>query len=227
MRANEILKLVEGPNVLDIGCAGHVVRPDSPDWLHGRLRAKFTVAGIDTSEQNISYMRRLGYDDLHVQSADTFDLGRRFDTIVAGELIEHVSNPGQFFARVRAHLIPGGRLVLSTPYVFSLMYTLYAAYHFPVTCENGEHTCWFCPSTIAELARRESLEVESWRLVDDYSGSVTSLKYRLYWLLVRSLGRLLPDRFTKTNMVVVLRLKDQLSHALDSQHSQLLSEAGR
>jgi 2-polyprenyl-3-methyl-5-hydroxy-6-metoxy-1,4-benzoquinol methylase len=205
MRADDILQFVEGPTVLDVGCAGHVVRAGSRDWLHGRLRERFAVTGIDISECNIAQMRDLGFSDLHIQSADDFDLGRTFNTIVAGELIEHVSNPGRFFARAKVHLGAGGRLVLSTPYVFSLMYALYAANHFPKTCENRQHTCWFCPSTIAELAAREGLEVESWNLVDDYSEDVKSLKYKLYWRLIRTVGRLLPSRLTKTNMIVVLR----------------------
>ena len=143
--------------------------------------------------------------DLHVQDAETFELAQRFNTIVAGELIEHVNNPGRFFSRVRQHLAPDGRLVISTPYVFSLMYALYATHHFPKTCQNGQHTCWFCPATISELARREAFEVEQWHLVDDFSPRVSSWKYRIYWGLIRIVRRVLPDRLTKTNMIVVLR----------------------
>lgn len=205
MRSDEILALVQGPLVLDIGCAGHRVEPNRLDWLHGRLRQYFNVTGIDISEKNVKTMEAFGFDDLHVQSAESFDLGRLYNTIVAGEVIEHLSNPGQFLARVRKHLLPGGSLVLSTPYGFSLMYTAYAANHFPTTCENREHACWFCLSTIAELARREGFEIETSRLVDDYDPSVRSIKYRLYWKLILTIGRLLPDRFTKTTMLIRLK----------------------
>ena len=205
MRTDDILKLVTGPDVLDIGCSGHIVRPNRPDWLHGRLRQQYRVTGIDISESNIALMRSLGFDDIHVQSADTFELGKQYNTIVAGEVIEHLSNPGQFLARARKHLLPGGRLVLSTPYGFSLMYSVYAVNHFPRTCENAEHTCWFCPSTLKELAKREGFEVESWRLIDDYDPSVTSRKYRFYWKIIRTIGRLLPDKITKTTMLVALK----------------------
>jgi 2-polyprenyl-3-methyl-5-hydroxy-6-metoxy-1,4-benzoquinol methylase len=204
-RTDEILKLVRGPEVLDVGCAGHRVTPDHPQWLHGRLRAQFRVTGIDISEANIAMMRGLGFDNLHVQSADSFELDGRYNTIVAGEILEHLSNPGLFFARARKHLAPGGRLVLSTPYAFSLMYALYALHHFPNTCENAEHTSWFCPRTIAELARRECLNVESWQLIDDYDSAVISLKYRAYWKLLRTAGKLLPDRIAKTTMLLVLK----------------------
>lgn len=205
MRTDDILDLVDGPAVLDIGCAGHHVKPDQPGWLHGKLRERFQVTGIDISESNIALMRSLGIDDVHVQSADSFALGRQYNTVVAGEVIEHLSNPGQFLARVRAHLLPGGRLVLSTPYGFSLMYLLYAANYFPRTCENAEHTCWFCPSTIRELARREGFVVEKWRLINDYDPSVTSRKYQMYWKFVHTIGKLLPDKLTNTTMLIVFK----------------------
>jgi 2-polyprenyl-3-methyl-5-hydroxy-6-metoxy-1,4-benzoquinol methylase len=197
--------LVKGPDVLDVGCAGREIAPNEPQWLHGRLREHFNVTGIDVSEHNITVLKKLGFTGLHVQSAETFELKQTFDTIVAGEVIEHLSNPGKFLERSRAHLRPQGRLIISTPNAFSLMYGLYALAHFPKTCENDEHTCWFCPSTIAELAAREGLAIETWRLVDDYSDKVKSFKYRAYWIFARTVGKLLPRRLTKTNMIVVLR----------------------
>ncbi len=83
MRADDILQYVQGPAVLDVGCAGHEVLAESPEWLHGRLRKNFDVTGIDISTDNISKMRALGFEDLHVQSADSFSLPQKFNTIVA------------------------------------------------------------------------------------------------------------------------------------------------
>lgn len=205
MRTEQILDFVSGPEVLDVGCAGHEVKPHSPNWLHGQLRQHFRVTGIDISKDNIQQMRSLGFDDLHAQSAETFELPKQFDTIVAGELIEHLSNPGRFLQQARKHLNQDGRLVLSTPYPFSLMYGAYAAYHYPKTCQNDQHTVWFCPSTLTELASREGFEVESWHLTEDYEPSVSSLKYRAYWFIIRAIRAFLPERFYKTNMIFVLR----------------------
>lgn len=41
--------------------------------------------------------------------------GRRFDTIIAAELIEHLENPYAFLRDLRSLLAPGGRLLVSTP----------------------------------------------------------------------------------------------------------------
>jgi hypothetical protein len=57
--------------------------------------------------------------------------------------------------------------VLTTPYPFGLLNVLYALKNFPRTCSNPEHTMWFCPSTMAEVARRAGLRVERWRLIVD------------------------------------------------------------
>ncbi|HTS77843.1 MAG TPA: methyltransferase domain-containing protein [Bryobacteraceae bacterium] len=204
-RVDEILRRVVGPDVLDIGCTGHQVQPGDRSWLHGRLREKYRVTGLDVSRPNIEQLRSLGFDDLHVQSAEEFELHRLYDTVVAGEVIEHLSNPGRFLDRSRTHLRPQGQIVLSTPYPFSIMYGLYASNHFPRTCENREHTCWVCPSTLRELSARARLEIVEWALVNDYDPRIRSRKYRMYWALSNTAGKLLPDRLIKTTLIAVLK----------------------
>ncbi len=58
------------------------------------------------------------YDE--VLAGDAADLAaavgeRRFDAVVAGEIIEHLEDPYRFLRGCRSALRPGGRLVLSTP----------------------------------------------------------------------------------------------------------------
>jgi 2-polyprenyl-3-methyl-5-hydroxy-6-metoxy-1,4-benzoquinol methylase len=146
---------VKGPWVLDIGYAGHVPEPHSPSWLHGVLRDNFPhVVGIDIDETNVRKLQALGYQDIYLQNAETFSLPQKFNTIVAGEVIEHLARPGLFLERGKAHLSPGGSVIITTPYTFSLLYALYALMKFPRTCQNLEHICWFCPRTFEALAQR-------------------------------------------------------------------------
>ena len=63
-------------------------------------------------------LKAMGYPNLHAGDAQTFRISAMFDTIVAGEVIEHLENPAQFLARAHEHLKPDGRLVLTTPYAF-------------------------------------------------------------------------------------------------------------
>ncbi len=204
-RADAILQWVKGPNVLDVGCAGHAVEPGSTYWLHGRLRAAFAqVVGIDSSAEHTALLRTLGYPNIHLQDAETFNLPERFDTIVAGELIEHLANPGLFLIRAREHLAPAGRVVLTTPYPFSLLYTLYALVKFPRTCQNPQHTCWFCPRTLTELATRARLRVVHFDLIEDYRSENPSLAYRVFVRLIRWTRPLVPGRLRKNGMLFVL-----------------------
>lgn len=203
-RARRLVEFVRGPRVLDVGCAGHVVEPDSPHWLHGQLLKRFPeVVGIDQNAEKIAELRRLGFDHVLVANAETFSFVERFDTIVAGELIEHVSNPGLFLMQARRHLAPGGQLVVSTPFPFSLLCFLYAHLKYPKTCQNLEHVHWFCISTLAELAKRCGLRISHWELIEDYRQEDSSGLYRAFVRLIVWLGWMMPKRLRCNSMVFV------------------------
>jgi SAM-dependent methyltransferase len=205
LRTDAILKWVKGPEVLDVGCTGHFVNIGSPQWLHGRLREKFpSVSGIDISEANAAILRENGFDKIYVQSAESFQLSDKFDTIVAGELIEHLANPGLFLQQARAHLKPGGRLVLTTPNAFSLLFISYALLKYPKTCQNLQHTCWFCPQTMKELVERNGFKIEHFELFDDYPPDSPSWRYRLFVAVRGWFGFLLPKLLAKNGMFLVL-----------------------
>lgn len=203
-RAAEVLKWVKGPMVLDVGCTSHTVEISSPHWLPGQLRKRFpNVKGIDISDENVKKLRREGFRNLHVQSAETFELQQRFDTIVAGELIELLANLGLFLDRARKHLKEQGTLVLTTPNPFSIAYALYAFLKFPRTCQNLEHTCWFCPRTMVELAVRSGFQVSHFALIDDYPPNSPSFLYRQFGRLMGLFGPVIPKRLRKTMLFVL------------------------
>jgi 2-polyprenyl-3-methyl-5-hydroxy-6-metoxy-1,4-benzoquinol methylase len=203
-RAVRLAEMVRGPRVLDVGCAGHTVEPESPHWLHGQLVKRFPdVVGIDQSEEKITELRNRGFGHVFVANAETFSFPQQFDTIVAGELIEHVSNPGLFLQQARNQLAPGGQLVVSTPFPFSLLYFLYAHWKYPKTCQNSEHTSWFCISTLPELAKRCGLRVTHWDLIEDYRQEDDSRLYRTFVHLIAWFGWMLPKRLRCNAMVFI------------------------
>lgn len=213
-RADEILKWVTGPKVLDVGCTDHSENIGtthgigSPYWLHGRLRSTFPILyGIDIAAENVSFLREQGYDNLFVQSAEAFALPEKFDTIVAGELIEHLGNPGLFLQRCREHLEPGGRVILTTPSPFAMMNLLYGVIKYPRTCSNDEHACWFCPQTMSSLAARHGFMIEYFEPIEDYLPGVESWKYRAFLLWLRLAKTLLPKRLRGNTVLYVLKVR--------------------
>jgi 2-polyprenyl-3-methyl-5-hydroxy-6-metoxy-1,4-benzoquinol methylase len=204
-RAAQIVPYVKGPWVLDVGCAGHVPEPYSPSWLHGVLRNSFPhVVGIDIEETNIRKLQALGYQDIYLQSAENFSLPQKFNTIVAGEVIEHLASPGLFLERAKAHLVPGGSVVITTPYPFSLLYAFYALMKFPRTCQNLEHTCWFCPQTFKALAQRIGFRTVQWKLIEDYRFDVPAVRYRAFVTLIASLRWVIPARLRCNTILFIL-----------------------
>src|ERR1700722_15142279 len=147
-RASQLVPLVDGPRVLHVGCAAHVPDPNDPTWLHGQLCKQFPeTVGLDLRQDLIDKLSELGFRNLIAANAETFELNRQFDTIVAGDVIEHLSNPGAFLVQARKHLAPGGKLIITTPFPFALGPFMYAVLKYPKTCWNVEHTCWFCLKT--------------------------------------------------------------------------------
>ena len=148
-RFDVVRPLIVGTSLLDVGCAS---RYGKPDWLHGLFGAEVEdLVGIDINEATIKELQGKGYD-ARVANAQDFDLGRGFDTVFAGELIEHLDDVHGFLRSARRHLNPGGRLVLTTPNAFYVGNFLYRwGGHGQV---HPEHTCWFCEDTLRSVLDR-------------------------------------------------------------------------
>ena len=121
-RLDYIASCCEGRVVLDIGCFDETAleKRGTEHWLHGRILTQATrVTGIDISDKlpdegletgpNGRILRRdAARMDLQGIDSDSIDV------VVAGEFIEHLEHPLQFFREVRQKL-PGREFILSTP----------------------------------------------------------------------------------------------------------------
>ena len=73
---------------------------------------------MDVDAEGVAALVRDGYRAVCADVQD-LDLGRQFDTIIAGEIIEHLENPwAVFYKAVRKHLKRGGQLIITTPNPF-------------------------------------------------------------------------------------------------------------
>ncbi len=156
---------VLGRKVLDIGPAelvGTTNRDKLDGWLHGRMaEIATTIVGLEASATQIEALEPLGYDIRH-GDAESFDLGERFETVVAGELIEHLSNPGRFLDNVRRHLVPDGRLLLTTPNRFSVLanYRLVRTGEVPrYEKDIAKHVSYFDSDALGSLLERHGFEI--------------------------------------------------------------------
>jgi 2-polyprenyl-3-methyl-5-hydroxy-6-metoxy-1,4-benzoquinol methylase len=56
-------------------------------------------------------LRERGYNAV-AGDACSVDLGQKFEVVVAGEIIEHVENPGALVRNLARHVAPNGKLIL-------------------------------------------------------------------------------------------------------------------
>ena len=150
-----ILELCAGRDVLDCGCVGDVAETveEARHGSHEQIakKAKYCL-GIDIWKDEVEKRKAMGYNVVH-GNVETMSLGRRFDVIVAADLIEHLANPGMFLERAREHLRDDGVLCLVTPNAHSLN-TSVKAFLGARVAVNPEHTCWYDPTTLKQLLAR-------------------------------------------------------------------------
>lgn len=161
-----------GKSVLDLGCVQHDARfAENKFWLHKAIHNVATdVLGLDLHREGVETLVAKGYDMVHGDAQD-FDFDRTFEVIVAGDLIEHLSNFGGFLDSAARHMDANSQLIICTPNPWHWHKVIKAAMG-PVPV-NEEHTCWMCPQTLAQLAERSGLLVDhveygSMRLKDSF-----------------------------------------------------------
>lgn len=195
-----IFPLIKGQDVLDIGCVEHTLEVQHKEriWVHDFLREHAShVTGIDIQRQDIETLQSRGYD-VSCQNAENFHFDKKFDVIFAGELIEHLSNPGFFLESCREHLKENGLLIVTTPNAFSITRFLHAIKGYtndPVV--NDEHAYWFSPTVLKQLLSRYQFTVERFAYAN-YPQITPRLEHRLVGFLCGIFGK----KFKETLIVI-------------------------
>lgn len=152
-----------GKVVLDIGCVHH--NPEnylSKYWDHKSLhKVASRVGGIDLNKEGVECLR--GYD-IRLADACNFDLREKFDVIVAGDVIEHLDNPGGFLDCCFRHLVDNGALLISTDNPWFWKHLARAIVLGRVK-NNLEHVTWIDPVLLRQLAERHKFEFEETEVV--------------------------------------------------------------
>lgn len=209
-RFDLIKPYIEGKKVLDIGFCDwcdqlrekNVPFEITEGWLHGYIEkhAK-SVLGIDIAKECIDFLRDKGHN-VKVANAENFDLNQKFDVIVAGELIEHLSNFQGFFNSVKKHLREDSLLILTTPNVFYFKEALFLVLRgYPIV--NPDHTCWFDEITLRQLLNRFGFSVV--KLLYTTEGCMCNTAYeKLKEIPFRLFKKLIPFKKIKHGTIIVI-----------------------
>lgn len=190
--------------VLDVGFSGQGIQKNDPNWPHALLKENTKeVYGIDLEIDRAEYP-----DTEHYQegSAETFSFpGVIFDVIFAGDLIEHLPNPGQFLAACKAHMNADSKLILTTPNAFNL-FNIAEKFTKDEPTVNPDHTCYFNHRTLKVLLAKCGLETSEIEYVYSLEYTHTeSWKKKFLNVIYRLISQITP-KFTETLVVVSKRV---------------------
>lgn len=161
-----ISKACENRTVLHLGCAEWPRTVESLQdgtLLHMALsRVSKRIFGIDLSESGLSILRNHGFRDLICWDAEKLDqltIDVPIEVIVAGEILEHLSNPGLFLQGIAKFMkYSKCRLIVTVPNAFSFRHFV------SFMCSKTElvmpdHTAYYSFTTLATLLGRYNLRV--------------------------------------------------------------------
>jgi len=110
-RFDFILEYVKDKNILDIGSCQF---GEKREEIKNSCKS-YTGLDIELCDDK----------DVIQGDAQNFNIENKFDLILAGEVIEHLSNFQGFFMSCKKHLVDGGELLITTPnpYSFSAIFS--------------------------------------------------------------------------------------------------------
>jgi len=212
-RMEVIYPYIKNKEVLDIGCYAelrgliHNVKNEK-SWIHGFLskHSKHTV-GIDIVPDKIDVIKKAGYD-VYCMSAETFSFKKKFDVIFAGDVIEHLDNPGLMLKQCRKHLKDDGLLIITTYNVFSIDYKIANIVRFFNNDleVHPNHTCFYSPTTIKNLLFRNGFKINKMIFVNQPVASRWDLAHKIKAKMKNFFGYLFP--FIKYEMVIFASISE-------------------
>ncbi len=169
-RVTFIKEQCQGKKVLHLGCTNYPYTAESlknNDLLHFRLaEISGELYGFDFDRKGLDILSESGIKNLYhadLEKLDEVDLDETFDVIVAGEMIEHLSNPGLFLRGIKRFMNKETKLVITTVNAYgALRFFIYAlrgkgGINEPV---HPDHVFYYSYATLNLLVQRENLAVE-------------------------------------------------------------------
>lgn len=165
-----------GKKVLHLGCTDW---PYTQAAVEAGTQLHFSLAdiarelwGFDADKEGLEYFKTKGFDKLYyadLERLDEVELNETFDVIIAGEMIEHLSNPGLFLRGIKRFMRDDTRLIITTINAYCGMRFFYyglrgrGGISEPV---HPDHVYYFSYSTLRHLIDREKFKETNFLFYD-------------------------------------------------------------
>lgn len=175
-RTEFIRDIARGESVLHLGCTNHPYTDETiadGSLLHLRLgEIASELYGFDFDDEGLEALNKHGFKDLYkadLERLEDVPLDKKFDVIIAGEMIEHLTNPGLFLRGIRRFMGPKTKLVITTVNAYcGMRFVQYALRGRGGTAEpvHPDHVAYYSYRTLRLLVEKEGFEVIDFRFYD-------------------------------------------------------------
>lgn len=175
-RLDVVKSVATGKSVLHLGCTNYPYTQQAIDndmLLHFQVsEVADEIYGFDADKRGIEELASHGVENLFVadlEALDSVDLERTFDVIIAGEVIEHLNNPGLFLKGIQRFMDSESVLLITTV-------NAYAAFRFGIYGLRGkggvnepvhpDHVAYYSYKTLSLMLKRHGLETKRFLFYD-------------------------------------------------------------
>ena len=175
-RVDFIKEISRGKKVLHLGCTNYPYTREAIDndmLLHFELeKVAAELYGFDYDQAGLDIIKSAGAKNLYradLERLADVELDETFDVIIAGEMIEHLSNPGLFLKGVRRFMNERTELVITT-------INAYCAFRFIIYGLRGkggknepvhpDHVAYYSFKTLKLVLEREELRIRDFYFYD-------------------------------------------------------------
>jgi SAM-dependent methyltransferase len=165
-----------GKKVLHLGCTNYPYTKEALDnniLIHLEIeKVAKELYGFDFDQEGIDILREQGVNNLFradLEKLGDVPLDETFDVIIAGEMIEHLSNPGLFLKGIQRFMNADTNLIITT-------INAYCAMRFMIYCLRGrgggsepvhpDHVAYYSYKTLSLAIQRENLQVRDFLFYD-------------------------------------------------------------
>lgn len=175
-RLDFIREACKGKKVLHLGCTDYPYTQNAIDsnmLLHFELeKIASELYGFDYDQAGLDILAANGTGNLYradLERLDDVPLDMKFDVIVAGEMIEHLNNPGLFLDGIKRFMSEETILAITTINAYcGMRFFIYGlrgrgGFAEPV---HPDHVAYFSYSTLSLLLKRHDLDIDKFMFYD-------------------------------------------------------------
>ncbi len=175
-RVEFIKNACAGKKVLHLGCTNYPYTQEAIEnemLLHTELgKTASELYGFDFDQAGIDILNINGVENLYqadLEKLEEVNLDKTFDVIIAGEIIEHLRNPGKFLQGIQRFMNSETNLVITT-------INAYCAFRFLIYGLRGkgglnepvhpDHVAYYSYKTLSLAINRENLVIKDFYFYD-------------------------------------------------------------